>query len=765
MRALWVLAAVSVVAGVTWLVLARSDTASRPSAPDTAVDSAPARDYGDAPGLVGLPEQTLGGRVVRADGSPAPGVAVSALRRGDDEPAHTTTVEDGTFLFEGLPSGFYRVRAVVDDEAPKVTVESWVRAGSRDLRLVLAEPTRTLRVGVLSPDGKPVPAFDARLLRSTGYVDRPGQTDGSVAFRGKGWIGAILEIWGARDADGHGFGYAPVRIGPLTREQSDLEVRLYEGAVLEGTVLGPEGPLASAEITLGPRERWWETMNDDDLIHAGIASPLASLPQRLPYEGLKLKVRTDEAGRFRVAFLRPAVVHELDLAVPEGLHRFRRREVRAGDGPLELRIQRPVKVRVTVLDPDRVPVKGAHVSALRPGSNGFNSGVEARTNADGVAVLGGPSGRLHQWRPGLDPTRTYKLVVNANYEPGIVRDPRRSSPGRQRAEDRSPPFLAEKALDNWTPTDVTVQLERGHTVAGRVLDSNGTPVDDCHVGICTPVGFGVYTTVGDGHFVFRGVPPGTIYMGLDDGGDMGGIVDRQRESMWDASFGPRETYSPGSPPPVREWRTLEVSEDMTNLTFLLPATINAEVVLPPGTREAAGSDGYSTRQFDATSVRVIRRTKKGWEYFRTAGPGLRSLREDGSEPVKIEGLVPGERYAAWMTPLAGQYVYVEFPAEVGKVVLERKAGATIRGKILDRPTESSRIRINVWDDRQRWVRARTPDSEGRFQVGGLPESTWSVRAWCRAADDVVWLAESKVKTGEEVELRLSPQPEEQTKEK
>ena len=126
--------------------------------------------------------------------------------------------------------------------------------------------------------------------------------------------------------------------------------------------------------------------------------------------------------------------------------------------------------------------------------------------------------------------------------------------------------------------------------------------------------------------------------------------------------------------------------------------------------------------------------------------------------MTCDGLLPGETYAAWMSPLAGQFVYVEFPAEVGALALERQAGAAIRGRVRGRPGDASRVRMDVQDDRLRRIYDVRPDSEGRFEIEGLPDSTWTVHAWCRAADGVVWHAKGTVATGREIELRLAPRP-------
>ncbi len=691
------------------------------------------------------PSFKVGGRVTRGDGRPTIGTEVLAVRQGSESVVSTTVAEDGSFVFEVPEEGCYRVCAFVIEGTQRLTAESWTNTGVTDLQLRLTPSSGTLRIRVLSPDRIPVPRFDARLLSPNGYMDLGTGADGTLTLKGEAeqWAHADLEVWGARDTSDHGLPYAPVRVGPLALERSEVDIRMQRGAVVEGVVLGQRGPFAeSFEIELRPLDRWWETIDDDDLIDAGVESPSTALPQRLPHEGLKTIVRTDEAGRFRVAFFRD-IVHELSVNVPRPFLRIKQ-EVRVSDNPLELRVRSPTHARVTVVGPELKPVKGAYVRLMKPGENGFGSITHARTNAQGVAVL-----------ERVDPERTYKLTVNPYYEYEIIRDPTPSWHGQPKAEPRKPPFLAEYALEHWIPAETTIQLEKGYMVSGQVLDTNDLPVKNCHVGMCTSVGFGVYSTTHDGSFEFHGVPAGVIYMGLDDGGDMGGIVDRQRETMWDASYGPRERYSLDSPPPVRKWTRLNVIEDLTDVTFRLPATISATVVIPKTAALGRAPKGFSRQHFDATRVAVIRLTEEGWDYFRSLSPVF-SMRN--SRRLTLDGLVPGDTYAAWMTPVDGEYVYVEFPAEVGSLVLKRRTGGAIDGRIVNRPKNSSRVRISITDNRRRWLPGSTPDSEGRFRIEGLPDSNWTVRVWCRAPDDVVWKAEETVSTGEDVQLRLAPFP-------
>jgi hypothetical protein len=120
------------------------------------------------------------------------------------------------------------------------------------------EGARGLRVRVVGPDGVAVPRFEARLLLPSGYrkLEQDGAGELPVSSGAEPWIGALLEIWNARDAGERGLGHGAARVGPLTGGQSELEVRLRPGPMLEGVVLGPEGPLADpVTVELGPLER------------------------------------------------------------------------------------------------------------------------------------------------------------------------------------------------------------------------------------------------------------------------------------------------------------------------------------------------------------------------------------------------------------------------------------------------------------------------------------------------------------------------------
>ena len=124
--------------------------------------------------------------------------------------------------------------------------------------------------------------------------------------------------------------------------------------------------------------------------------------------------------------------------------------------------------------------------------------------------------------------------------------------------------------------------------------------------------------------------------------------------------------------------------------------------------------------------------------------------------LEVKGLLPGNTYAAWMSPVGGRYVYCEFQAEVGSLTLKREAGGTIQGRILGRPVAATRPTIRISDDRHRWLEQVKTDANGYFELTGLPDSTWTVSAASLSDEHIWFLAEGSVTTGGSIELRLAP---------
>jgi len=85
------------------------------------------------------PEGILTGRVLNSDGKPVEGTQVDLVRADDQLASTTTTAENGSFQFEGVAGGVYRILAVnhsvmvrawtSDAAPPNARNESWIVVG------------------------------------------------------------------------------------------------------------------------------------------------------------------------------------------------------------------------------------------------------------------------------------------------------------------------------------------------------------------------------------------------------------------------------------------------------------------------------------------------------------------------------------------------------------------------------------------------------------------------------------------------------------
>lgn len=272
-----------------------------------------------------------------ADRAPAAGVAVIAW------PARThrlltaqrrVTDRDGTAEFDELPLGRWHVAT---DRAPDRIEIAEIRAGANELLVSLAGVTLTGVVTDLA--GSAVAGAVVEIAPVTGGTRaEPVATtgpDGRFRVRGVRVPGLV----GARAA-----GHASSECAVLMEPHGDpVEVRLVlpaAGGVVEGTISGPDGPIAGAAVQVGP----W-------IAAGGMRSP----PQ-------PAVARSDAAGRFRA------------IGVPAGRQEVRVRA--AGLAPwlgactveehattsLHVPLQRGATVRGVVCDADGTAVAGASVA-------------------------------------------------------------------------------------------------------------------------------------------------------------------------------------------------------------------------------------------------------------------------------------------------------------------------------------------------------------------------------------------------------------------
>lgn len=420
----------------------------------------------------------IGGRVLRPDGSPAVGAAVHLTTLAGSGTMHETK-GDGTFEFDHLGDDDRRIRATLEAEGlASETITAPL--GSTDLTLRLS--MRGLIVRVLDPEGNPVPSASA----SYGYLFPSGR--GSSSLRRPVKEGRLvfdldedepptegtLEVEEAADDAGLRLPLGSVRIEHV-RPGAEVVVRLPPERVIEGRVLGPDGRgVVGAKVRVECLDR------GESALRESLEAPWTWTVSRF--------VATDASGSFRVGQLRDgaylvAVLPPPPYAPPETL----RRDADTRDVAFTLRLAK--SATIAVVGPDGRAVAGAKVVAVRRAGQRrqldqlftrYVSGWSAtgETAADGRARL-----------EGFDPAETFVLGVRA---PASAN-------------------LADDVLDAWSPSDATVRLAAGLSVAGFARDEKGAAIVGATVECVDARGASRGTTTGEGGaFRFVGLAAGRL---------------------------------------------------------------------------------------------------------------------------------------------------------------------------------------------------------------------------------------------------------------
>ena len=259
-------------------------------------------------------------------------------------------------------------------------------------------------------------------------------------------------------------GYAPLRwpeiAAPPGEGPIDLGVlRLVAGAAVRGKVSGREGaPIAGAEVWLG---------GPGAVRPAGDRKPSA---------------RTDPAGAFRIADLRPGEPVDLRVVAEGYLPATVEAVVPPPAEPLAIRLVPAAKVSGRVLDGAGRPVVGAAVDLLpRPPDPGM-AGIPRPAGARELSTKAGEAGRFSF--SGVAPGEVVLEAVAAGFQ--------RSA------------SLAAEVKAGADLRDLMLVLPRGATVEGSVSDRRGEPVGEAQVRIGRARG----ASDGTGRFRVEGVAPG-----------------------------------------------------------------------------------------------------------------------------------------------------------------------------------------------------------------------------------------------------------------
>jgi RNA polymerase sigma factor (sigma-70 family) len=453
---------------------AEDDKAEAASASDDASKKKSA-SMGSEPANLG----TVTGRVVlAADSTPVAGANVRLIKgdyySSDGPRQKTATNERGEFTFKGLAGGKYLIVAFHGNLSSRTRMfqgESvTLAAGETTKPIVLRmQPGIAVRVKVLTEaDSKPIAGAHVRPIWTDTEGDHLTDDHGDVELPA-----LTAETWHVQVV-AKGYARGTQALNLASQQPASVEFKLRPGGSVQGRVTDIDNrPIAGAGVNI--------VGNSSD----GTA---------FDYIGTYLE--TDAEGRY----------HFDNLPLEQTLKLSAKKSDYLVEQP-EFRIE-ATKERV-----NRVDI----VLKKRP-HGGSVAGVV--TDSQGKAVAGADI--LNQGKSS-DEVRRTKTDAEGKF---LLENVYSDSIGHQlivHAKGLAPQRVAFKPGPAATPSAVTIKLEPGHRIKGRVVDPAGKPIPGvqvyfAHGNTGDGIGFGGSTTTdGQGRFQFDSLPADTPFTFVADG--------------------------------------------------------------------------------------------------------------------------------------------------------------------------------------------------------------------------------------------------------
>lgn len=390
----------------------------------------------------------------------------------------------------------------------------------------------------------------------------------------------------------------------------------------------------------------------------------ASLTER---SGGDLEGLTEADGSFKVEGLGDAD-YSLDVEPPYGFLAPPTLAVRGGAHGIEIRLERGKRPTLRVVDGSGAPVPGARVEIEPVHDPLASSHTVTHTHS------------LGSGRPEAPPTTqrdgTFRLPTLDTNVPVQLR----VTPGADRAD------LAEFRSASWMPGDATITLPAGFVLRGRVEDQAGRPVAEQDVEVSwqgdpMPATLGRSESLSaktdeDGRFVIRAVPARAVRVAVD----------------------------------VGEHVDVEAGPESRDVRLIVPLQGYLRVLVenaPP-----LGGERFRVRLTYGTLDTV--------QSTRYATP-------DKEGRATFEGLSLENTYALCVGPTDDArvaYLPKVRPMD-GDVHVRLLPGKRITGRILA-PADATDVEVRVLDGPVDWD--GVVHADGRFEITGVPEGRWSVRA-------------------------------------
>jgi len=403
------------------------------------------------------------GVLVDEGGRPLAGKTLSARSGDDGDYEYALSRTDGTFSIDGLVPGPVTLFGRAEGHYGAALLMQ-AEAPATGLRVSWKEPTRTVIEGtVLDDQARPVPLCRVLVRASRGdrLVDEQRGRPTTVvngAFRRavEGAAPFQIVVSAPQDTEGRALNLRSRTVDLSQAPTEPTVIALEPGLSLAGLVLDADGaPVAGVVFTAG-------------LITAVSAAD----------------------GSFFLAGLDSESVW-LEVEPPRGHLKPEPRWVRTGSSDVVVRLGRGATLSGTVLDPDGRPIRGGWVEARWEPVPDTSSGEAQVSIAD--------NGRF-AFR-GLPPQA--RLTLRA-----------------ETWTDEDEPAFGPGIVDGVLPGqgDLVIRLPKGATVAGQVVEADGSPARGAIVWVRQGPGssYSSGEDLGDdGHFELRGLPPGPVQLSFE----------------------------------------------------------------------------------------------------------------------------------------------------------------------------------------------------------------------------------------------------------
>jgi hypothetical protein len=638
---------------------------------------------------------TIEGRVLTHDGKPAPKAFVSAMPAGGKNASTSHADDEGAFVLRGLASGEHKVSATWRVGGQKyLRADTTSSAGARGLTLTLSERP-------VEGEGRPGRGARTLVVRVVDDRGRPVPSAQVTVSTSSGSTGGTVHS-----------GVAEVDVSQLLRGGIRAGVIVLAwGARGEDGLPLPLGPARVGPFEVGdggidvrlPAERAiaGRVLTESGAPVPGVlvsARPVgtadAHVPERMG------TAYTDRQGRFRVGRLGEGD-YVLEVEVPPDFVAPGDETAAAGSTEVTFRVRPAPSVLVRVLGDDGRPLARARVAVtvpmpkFAPGEDflRLHRQWERLREASSRSAITGSDGtaRLR----GLDPALRLQLGVTG-----------------PEGADEFQPFVHTA----WVPADVEVRLSRGYAVSGVVRDGKGGAVPGARVQWKTGAGAWAHLEAQpDGSFRITGLPSGPVTLRAQPRSAMSrGARDLPETTVPAGSSDVVLVTDPG----------VELVVRVTNLE---------ETDWAPDVRRLA--------------IAMVARDGR-WQQ---AG----AVWDDASAGrFRFEGMSPSERYRIWIQPKESLWygLAADVVAGEGDATIRAQRGGAIRGRITA-PVGAVTVNVQLGNDDGLMIHAHPVDIEGRYEVRGVPEGRWTVRAYGRV-DGKPWQAEGTVATGGTLDLTL-----------